>query len=263
MVRKNREWPEVGELVVGTVKKVFSHGAFVNLEEYMGKEGFIHISEVASKWVRNIRDFVREDQKVVCKVLRVNPQKGHIDLSLRRVADRQRQKKMQEWKQELKGEKLMELAARKLGKSLDEAYEEVGFKLQDVFGGIYPALEALVLEGKKALEGIIPDNWLDELYRVAKENVEPPRVKIEGTLSLSTPHPEGVKWIKKAIREGLNSVEDSVEIEVKYSGAPNYSVIVRTTDYRKAEEALKKFIDKAISVIEQSGGKGGFERRGK
>ena len=40
-----------------------------------GKEAFIHISEVSSGWVKNIRDYVRENQKIVARVLRVNPKK--------------------------------------------------------------------------------------------------------------------------------------------------------------------------------------------
>ena len=71
MVRKSQEWPNEGELIVGTVYKVVNYGAFANLEEYAGKEAFIHISEVSSGWVKNIRDHVRENQKIVARVLRV------------------------------------------------------------------------------------------------------------------------------------------------------------------------------------------------
>ncbi len=46
-------------------------------------EGLLHVSEISSSWIRNIRDFVREGQKMVLKVLRVDLEKGHIDLSLR------------------------------------------------------------------------------------------------------------------------------------------------------------------------------------
>ncbi|MHC1573550.1 MAG: S1 RNA-binding domain-containing protein, partial [Candidatus Syntropharchaeales archaeon] len=59
-------WPREGELIVGTVKKVLDFGAFVTLDEYPGQEGMIHLSEVASGWIKYIRDYVREGQKVVC-----------------------------------------------------------------------------------------------------------------------------------------------------------------------------------------------------
>ena len=38
MVRKSQEWPDEGELIVGTVYKVLNYGAFAKLEEYQGKE---------------------------------------------------------------------------------------------------------------------------------------------------------------------------------------------------------------------------------
>lgn len=88
-----KEWPEEGELVVATVKKVRDYGAFVRLEEYKGKEGFIHISEVSSGWVKNIRDFVKENQKIVARVVRVNPVKGQVDLSLKGIREDQKRKK--------------------------------------------------------------------------------------------------------------------------------------------------------------------------
>ena len=84
---KRPEWPEVGDLVIVTVNRITDYGAYVTLDEY-GKEGLLHVSEVASSWVRNIRDFVREGQKTVLKVLRVDTEKGHVDISLRRVTMR-------------------------------------------------------------------------------------------------------------------------------------------------------------------------------
>ncbi|MCK5459130.1 MAG: S1 RNA-binding domain-containing protein, partial [Thermoplasmatales archaeon] len=54
MLKKN--YPEEGELVVGTVIKVQGFGAFVSLDEYPHKEGFIHISEIATGWVKRIRN---------------------------------------------------------------------------------------------------------------------------------------------------------------------------------------------------------------
>ncbi len=75
-------FPEVGDLVVATVKRVEDYGAYVKLDEFAGIEGLVHISEMATTWVRNIRDHAREGQKLVLKVLRVNPQRNQIDLAL-------------------------------------------------------------------------------------------------------------------------------------------------------------------------------------
>ena len=85
-----RGFPENGELVVCTVTSVKNFGAFVTLDEYDNKEGFIHVRDVATGWVKYIRDYIREGQKIVCKVLGVDSQKGHTDLSLKSVNDHQK-----------------------------------------------------------------------------------------------------------------------------------------------------------------------------
>ena len=119
--RQAYEWPDEGELVVCTVTNVKNFGAFVTLDEYENKEGFIHIAEVSSGWIKYIRDYVREGQKVVCKVLKVDPDKGHIDLSLKAVNEHQRREKIQEWKNEQKAENLLGIVATRLGKTVNSA----------------------------------------------------------------------------------------------------------------------------------------------
>src|SRR5882762_11961032 len=133
------DWPDEGELVVCTVTNVKNFGAFVTLDEYESKEGFIHIAEVSSGWIKYIRDYVREGQKVVCKVLKVDQEKGHIDLSLKAVNDHQRREKIQEWKNEQKAEKLLSIVAERLGKPVDALWQEFGYKLLDTFGTLYRA----------------------------------------------------------------------------------------------------------------------------
>ena len=91
------EWPESGDLIIATIESVMDYGAYANLDEY-NKRGFLHISEISSARIRNVRDFVREKQKMVLKVLRVDVEKGHIDLSLRRVTKRERIEKIKSWK---------------------------------------------------------------------------------------------------------------------------------------------------------------------
>lgn len=79
----SRDLPEPGELVVVTIKEVKNFGATAKLEEYPGHEGFIHIAEVATGWVKHIRDYLREGQKTVCKVLSIDTNRGNVELHSR------------------------------------------------------------------------------------------------------------------------------------------------------------------------------------
>ena len=56
------EWPESGDLVIATIESVMDYGAYAKLDEY-SRRGFLHISEISSARVRNLHDFVRENQK--------------------------------------------------------------------------------------------------------------------------------------------------------------------------------------------------------
>lgn len=263
MVRKRDPFPSEGDLVIATVVKVFSHGAFAKLDEYEGKEGFIHISEVASIWVKNIRDYVREGQKTVAKVLSVDKAKGHIDLSVRRVGDNQRTNKTQEWKRAQKAEKLLELAAREIKKSLDEAYTEVGFVLEERYGEIYTGLEEILIDSEKALVGV-PKKWWPAVERVANENIVLPTVEIEGILELRSTSGDGVLTIKEALKKALElQREKETNLDIQYLSPPKYRIHVTAPDYKSAEELMKRSAEKAISFITSHGGEGRFIRDAK
>lgn len=74
---------EVGGIVEGTVTGITNFGAFVELPG--GKVGLIHISEIADVYVRDVKDYVKEQDKIKVKVLSVDD-RGKIGLSLRQLA---------------------------------------------------------------------------------------------------------------------------------------------------------------------------------
>jgi translation initiation factor 2 subunit 1 len=256
MVRMRKEWPDEGDLVVGTVQKVLNYGAFAVLEEYPGKEAFIHISEVSSGWVKNIRDHVRENQKIVAKVLRVNPHKGHVDVSMKRIREDQRTRKIQQWKIEQKAEKLLEFSAKNIGKDLDLAYEEVGYYLMDEFGDLYGAFEVAAEEGVETLlNREIDEKWAEAITDIAKKNISPPEVQITGYVDLKSYVANGVDVIKDA----LVSVNDE-HIRIQCVGAPRYRMTVKSSNYIEAETILKDAAQLAIDAVIEAGGEGEFYR---
>lgn len=280
---RGMEFPEPGELVVCTVSNVKNFGAFTWLDEYPTdkgrlklaarakdpdkaddipfeegdfREGFIHITEVAAGWIKYIRDYVREGQKAVCKVLKVDEAKGHIDLSLKAVNEHQKREKVQEYKNQQKADKLMEFVAAKLGETVDACWESFGYDLVDRFGSLYAAFEGAVVD-EKAIEKM-GKKWPAAFVDVAKENITPPYVSIDGFVEILCPEPDGAKHI----RDALVKVEKDgrVEVKVQYIGAPRYRLLVRAGDYKTAEEEMEKAAMKVIKHIETHGGEGKFQR---
>lgn len=253
------EWPEEGELVVCAVSKVKNFGAFVALEEYGGKEGFIHIAEVARGWIKYIRDYVREGQKVVCKVSNVDPEKGHIDLSLKAVNDHQRREKIQEWKNAQKAEKLVELVAQRMGKDVAWAYKTFVGDLVESFGSLYAAFEEAAIDDEAMKGEGFDGKWVDAFLEVARENIVPPLVKISGFLEMSCPTPDGIVHLREVLGEIQR--EDGVSVQVQYIGAPRYRIVVEAPDYKVAEEEMQAAADRAVEGIQARGGEGTFHRR--
>jgi len=265
VVLKKRNLPVENDLVMCTVTKVFAHGAFAKLDEYQDKDGFIHISEVASTWIKNIRDFVKEGQKVVAKVLNVETAKGHIDLSIRRVSEAQRKNKTQDWKRAQKSDKLLEIVSKDIKKTLNQAYKEVGFPLDEKYGEIYTGLEELTISGKSVLKDLdIPDEWIEPLIKVANENIVLPTVCITGFLELTSTLPNGIEVIKEALIFARDSdYPEDIKVETKYLKAPRFSISVTAPEYKEAEEALKLCAERAIEHIKELGGEGTFNREHK
>ncbi|MCE5287243.1 MAG: RNA-binding protein S1 [Pelosinus sp.] len=73
---------EIGSVVEGVVTGITNFGAFVELPG--GKVGLIHISEVADVYVRDVKDFLKEQDKVKVKVLSVD-ERGKIGLSIKQL----------------------------------------------------------------------------------------------------------------------------------------------------------------------------------
>ncbi len=252
-----RSWPDEGELVVCTVQEVRDFVAFVSLDEYGGRQGLIPISEVATGWVKYIRDYVREGQKVVCKVLHVDTQRGHIDLSLKDVNEHQRREKIREWKNEQKAHTWIGFVSEETG----EPVEKIEGKIYQGYGLLFPFFEDAVVNGKETVEKLgFEDTVATVLLRIAEENVKIPRVTITGFLELTSRKSDGVNVIRRALRSAQLKMSD-VDIELSYVGAPIYRVKVTAPDYKQAEKAIEKAAGAAIRVMEKADGSGKFSRK--
>ena len=252
------EFPEEGDLVIGTVTSIRNFGAFVTLDEYASREAFIHLSEVATGWVKYIRDHIREGQKIVARVLRVDPTKGQIDLSLKRINDHQRREKTQQWKNEGRALRLVEQVAQALKLTTDDAVEKFGTALIERYGSLFQAFEIASADPKRFQKENEKSAWVTAFLKVARENIVPPRVTILGTLEVTDPTPAGLDHVRAAL---LAAEEvDPEAVEVQYVGAPKYRLRVVANQYKQAEETLKRATDAALKTIRAHGGEGTFAR---
>ncbi|MAG50923.1 translation initiation factor IF-2 subunit alpha [archaeon] len=254
MFYKKLGFPEEGELVLCTIKKILPNSVFADLDEYQNKEGMIHLSEISAGRIRNIRDYVKENKKIICKVLRTNKERGYIDLSLRRVSLSMRKKKNTECKQEQKAEKILETVAKKLKTDLKDIYQRAGNRIIKEYDLIYPCFQEVSKKGEDVLKEIeIPNDISKVLAEVIKEKIKPTKFKISSTLTLRSYKSDGIEIIKQAL---LKVKSSKYKIDIVYIGAPNYKITITGQDYKELEKVMKETTDLIINTIEANEGEG-------
>jgi translation initiation factor 2 subunit 1 len=259
MAERKPQWPEVGDLVIATIETVTDYGAYAKLDEFE-KRGLLHVSEISSSWIKNIRDFVREGKKTVLKVLRVDQEKGHIDLSLRRVTKRERIEKVLSWKKERKAEALLRGVAEKVSLTTDEVYAKAGVTIEEKFG-LYEGFEKAAIEGSEALTEIgVPENLAKTFAEVAQERIHVKMVKVKGALEIRCMKPNGVKIIKEAFQTAKAEKTKDADIKFYVIAAPKYSIEASAENYKRAEDILQKTAQNVTSNITKSGGQSTFRR---
>lgn len=231
--------PEEGEVVMCKITKIHYNSVFADLNEYLNKSGMIHISEIAPGRIRNIRDYVKEGKMVVCKVLRINHERGHIDLTLRRVTDRQRRNKVNELKREQLAEKILEFAAKKLNKDPKDYFFDVMKRVKDdEYENPYTFFEAIVNETAKFSDANFTKEEEKILLPLIKQRITKPEVEIVERITLSSIESDGVELIRNALVAAGDTYKDNITIV--YEGAGRYKITVKASEYKEAEGMLEQ-----------------------
>ena len=255
MLSKKQGFPEESELVLCTVTSVQFHSVFVNIDEY-DKGGMIHISEVSPGRIRNIRDFVKEGKKILCKVLRVNQEKGYIDLSLRRVNEAEKRRKIDGIKREQNAEKIIENTAGKIGMGVEQLYREISEKMKA--SSLHEFFESAVSD-ESVLEKLgIDKKHLEVLSETIKQRIKVPEVTIKGRLKITSYAPDGMDVIKGALKSAEEAAKGRVSIN--YMGSGIYRFVVTSDDYKRAEKIMKSATESAISYAAKRMGTAEFSR---
>jgi len=229
----------------------------VKLDEYDGVEGLIHISEIASTYVKNIRVHVREGQKLVLKVLRVNPQRFQVDLSLRRVTGREKSDKMLEWKKVKKADSIIKGAAERL-KATNEDVEKIRNVIYGKFDNPFDAFEAAVDDGEETFTKLeIGEDWAKALTEVARSRIRLEKAKVTGTVELTCTKTAGVEAIREALKDAKKVKKSrGTTIKVYTLGSPKYRFEVRSKEITDAQATLNLAMDEALNAIKERGGGG-------
>jgi len=225
---------EVGDIVLCTVDRIVGTIVFVKIEE--DGEGSIIMSEVAPGRIRNLRNYVVPKKKIVCKVLRISGDR--IDLSLRRVTQKEQKEIKEQYKQEKNHISILKSI---LGKKADDIIKEI-LKEEKVHEFLKRAKE-----NPKKLEKLIGKKDSKKVLKILKAQKQK-KVIVKKEILLKTIKPNGLVLIK-------NLLEKIKEVDIKYISAGRYSLKTESQNPKTADNKLKEI----IKDIEKKAKKTGVE----
>jgi len=212
------------DLVLCTVKHIEGTTVFVKIED--NEEGNIVFSEVSPGRIRNIREFVTEGKKIVCKVLRI--QGNHIELSLRRVTMKERDEVLDRNKKERVLEAILKPVLKEKTPSVIEKIRKE-YELADFLDK--------ARENQKLIERFVSKQEAEVLAKIFVEKGEKEK-EIKKIVFLKTISSSGLTDLKKIL--------ETDKAEIKYLGSSRFAVIVREKDFKTGNvkmDALLKDIE--------------------
>lgn len=230
-----------GELVKGRVKKILPQCAFLELESYENKKGTLHISNISSSWVKDIKDEIGKGEELICKVIEVNED---IELSLKAVSEEEKLQKEREESLERRAEEILKAAAKKA----DIDKEEIEKIEKNTYGKSRSLYGYLELAKEKGVEIFKEVGASKELIKSLEEVLKERRgeIKVKERLKITSLGGNGIKNIKE-ILSGFESLETT------YLGAPRYLVKLKAEDYKTGQKELDKIIEKMKEKGRQKG----------
>mgnify|MGYP001273288921 CR=1 FL=1 len=257
MTTEVHELPEVGEIVVATITKIGDHGAYATLDEYNNIQGFLHASEIAHGWVRNINKFVKGGEKKVLLVKKIREGREEIDLSLKQVSRDQQKKKLLDVKRFEKGKGIMKNIQEKSKLSKDDI-EKLEDKILSKYDSVYDGIVDIATNGIKVFDELkLAKKTLSSIEEVSAK-IKLPSVEIRGILELMDNSSNGVENIKNILQDFEKAEQNGVTI--LYIGAPKYRISITASDFKSAEKTLKPILEKIEKNIEKNKGSFNFTR---
>jgi translation initiation factor 2 alpha subunit (eIF-2alpha) len=222
---------EEGQLVLCTVRDIVGTTVFVKIDN-TSYEGTITFSEIAPGRIRNIRDHVVINKKIVCQVLSIK--ENTIHLSLRRVKPNQRKDLLNKLEKENNYKAIFKtiLGKDKSEQVINKITEE--FPIFDFFNEIK--------KSPKILEKYLNKEESEKIIKILESKKEKPK-EIKRIFKLSSKSSDGINAIKKIIQ---SSCKGSL-CNVNYLAAGKYSLSIIGEDFKKINNEINQTINKIES----------------
>lgn len=250
-------FPEPEEVVMVNVTEIGEMGAYVTLLEYDDIEGMILLSELSRRRIRSINKLVRVNRTEIVMVIRVDKEKGYIDLSKRRVDPEDVIKCEERYNKAKAVHSVLRHVAEVKGLRLETLYQNIGWPLYKKYGHAYDAFKIAISEegNEDIFEGLeIDAESKSTLVAYIKRRLAPQPVKIRSDIEVTCFNYEGIDAIKEALSVGEACSVNEAPIKIKLIAPPMYVMTSMTLDKDQGLEVMNKAIEAIGESIKSKGG---------
>lgn len=249
------KYPEVDEVVMVNVQEIAEMGAYVKLLEYDNIEGMVLLSELSRRRIRSIQKLIRVGKNEVAVVLRVDKEKGYIDLSKRRVSAEDIVKCDERYNKSKAVHLILRHCAEKYNVTLEDLYKSIGWPLLKRYGHSYDAFKMLITDPTIFDEVVAPSKEiLEELKLYISRRLTPQAIKVRADVEVSCFSYDGIDAIKTALKTAEAVSTEHMQVKAKLVAAPLYVISTQALNKNQGIELLESAIEKITESIEAAGG---------
>ncbi|KAI8005864.1 hypothetical protein LOK49_LG07G00830 [Camellia lanceoleosa] len=269
------KYPEVDMAVMIQVKNIADMGAYVSLLEYNNIEGMILFSELSRRRIRSVSSLIKVGRIEPVMVLRVDKEKGYIDLSKRRVSEEDIQGCEERYNKSKLVHSIMRHVAETMNVDLEDLYIHVGWPLYRKYGHAFEAFKLIVNDPDSVLNSLtrevkeigpdgqevtkvvpaISDEVKDALVKNIRRRMTPQPLKIRADIEMKCFEFDGVLHIKEAMRKAEAAGNKDCPVKIKLVAPPSYVLNTQTLDKEQGITILNKAIAACSEEIARHKGK--------
>lgn len=249
------KYPEIDSFVMVNVKQIADMGAYVKLLEYDNIDGMILLSELSRRRIRSIQKLIRVGRNEVVVVLRVDKEKGYIDLSKRRVSPEDIVKCEERYNKSKMVHSIMRHVAEGTNTPIESLYESIAWPLNKKFGHSLDAFKLSITNPEVWQDITFPNEAVAEaLKSYIGKRLTPQPTKVRADVEVTCFGYEGIDAVKAALRTAEASNTENNQVKVRLVSPPLYVLTSTCLDKNAGISRLEGAIQDIKSDIEKAGG---------
>jgi len=259
------DFPELEDIVVVQVKRIVDMGAYVSLLEYNGREGMMLLSELSKRRIRSVSKLLRVGRTEICMIVRLDKDKGYIDLSKKRVEPEDATAKEESFARAKAVHGIMRHVASTNKIEVEELCNKVSWPLYKRYSDAFEAFRKHINEEINLWDEIDfsqPGEDLTALADQLKEDIETnlrrrlvqQQLRLRAKVECSCFEYEGIDAVREALAKGLELVKEDVELKINLIAHPVFVVTCTCKDKALGMKTMEESFELIKDCILSKGG---------